>query len=100
MSSKQPSEQSEQSESWEDMTLTDAIVYSKSIINAVGAGMEKVFKAKEEGLIIQKQKAEEFGEKLRKNQDEIMRAFLFSVKKDFRDVYIEWITRLTEVAEE
>ena len=100
MSSKPQSEHSEQSDSWEDLTLTEAVEYSKSIINAVGAGIENVFKAKDEGLIIQKQKAEEFGEKLKKNQGEIMKAFLFSLKKDFRGVYIEWITRLTEVAEE
>ena len=97
--SDQPSEHSEDN-SEKEAELIEAIEFSRRVISAVGDGLEKVLKAKDQGLIKQKRKATKLGKKLKKNQDEIMKAFLFSVKPEFRDTYIEVIKKVTEAAPE
>jgi len=88
------------SEEWNEMGLVETIKYTKEVIDAVGEGIEKILKAKKQGLIVQKRMGERFLEELKANKDEVMRAFLFSVKKEFRDTYLKWIRRIVEAVSE
>ena len=84
---------------WKEMSIVETINYSKGVIDAVGEGLIKVIEARRHGLILQKKVGEKFFVEVKDNQDEIMRAFLFSVKKEFRDTYISLIQKIIKVAE-
>ena len=74
--------------------------YCRGILRTIADGVVKVFMAKKQGLIIQKKVADKFLAELRSRQDEVLRVFLYTVKPEFRDVYIEIMDKITKAAVE
>ncbi len=86
--SDQPSVQSEKLRKLEE--------YYISVLETVVDGIAKVLKAKEGGLINQKHVADKMMKELKENQDQVMEAFLFSVKPSFRDFFMGAVDRIIE----
>jgi len=74
--------------------------YCEGVIRTIADGIVKVIEAKKQGLIMQKKVADKFLAELRSRQDEVLKVFLYTVKPEFRDVYLEIMDRITRAAVE
>ena len=74
--------------------------YCRDVIRTVAEGIVRVIEAKKQGLIMQKKLADKFLAELRSRQDEVLKVFLYTVKPEFRDVYIEVMDKVTRAAVE
>lgn len=95
-----PSGKSEGFDPWSEMDLSQTIIYSKDVIKNVLESIMTVLGAKKYGLIKQKQIASQVIKEMQPNKDDIMKAFMFSVKPDFRKLYLDYLDKILELTAE
>ena len=76
--------------------LRKVVEYYTSVLKTVLDGIASVLDAKKGGLINQKRTADKMLSELKENQDQVMEAFLFSVKPSFRDFYMTAVDSIIE----